>query len=133
METLPDSNQNIVYTNAYGEAMLKVYHDVGSGSNWDTFFKYDSQGRLILKASPSAVTGYDDTFADLLHSVSGNYQYLSDNTGLIKDYDYYIGTTAGENTAGGVAGYKQDTKVQQGELGTAINHETWQYLHDRRG
>ena len=26
---------------------------------WMTFYKYDDQGRLIMKASPSAVTGYD--------------------------------------------------------------------------
>ena len=27
IETLPDNNQNIIYTNAYGEVMLKVYLD----------------------------------------------------------------------------------------------------------
>src|SRR5207302_8355156 len=37
VETLPDGNQNIVYTNAYGEPMLKVYHDTTSGQSWDTF------------------------------------------------------------------------------------------------
>jgi hypothetical protein len=29
-----------------------------------------------LEAEPSAVTGYSDAYADLLHNVSGAYQYL---------------------------------------------------------
>ena len=65
-ETLPDGNQNIVYTNAFGEVMLAVYHDAGSGNNWDQFNKYDGQGRLILSAQPSAVNGYNNTYSDLV-------------------------------------------------------------------
>jgi hypothetical protein len=53
--------------------MLKVYHDATSGSNWEPFYKYDSNGRIILRAEPSALTGYDDTKADLLNSVMGHY------------------------------------------------------------
>jgi RHS repeat-associated protein len=134
VETLPDGNQNVVYTNAYGEPMLRVYHDAASGLNWSTFDKYDGQGRAVLEASPSAVTGYDDTKADLLNSVGGNYQYLSDNAGLVTVTDYYAATTAGETTAGGVAGYEQDVKVQQGELGTPVLQHAWQYfLHAANG
>src|SRR5262249_41089160 len=56
-ETLPDNNQNIVYTNGFGEVMLRVYKDVGSGNLWDWFDEYDTNsGRLILAAMPSAVT-----------------------------------------------------------------------------
>ena len=40
------------------------------------------------------MTGYDDSHADLLNSVSGNYQYLSDSSGLLTTYDYYSSTTA---------------------------------------
>src|SRR5262249_21223532 len=59
-EMLPDGNQNIVYTNAFGEVMLKSFKQ--GTSEWKTFNKYDSAGagRLILSASPSAVTGYDE-------------------------------------------------------------------------
>ena len=63
---MPDGNQNIVYTNAFGEVMLAVYHDAGSGNNWDQFNKYDGQGRLILSAQPSAVNGYNNTYSDLV-------------------------------------------------------------------
>src|SRR5438552_7727157 len=100
--------------------MLSVYLDTASGSKWDTFNKYDSAGRVILTAMPSAVTGYDDTYSDLLHSQSGNYQYMSDNSGLVQITDYGTSTTATSSTPGDVTGYLKDTKVQQGELGTAI-------------
>jgi len=128
VENLPDNNVSTIYTNDYGEVMLRVYHDATSGINWETFYKYDSAERLILEAQPSAVTGYNDTYGDLLNNVSGNYQYLSDTTGLIAITDYYTSTTAGETTAGGVTGYVQDTKVQQGETGTAIQLDSSQYF-----
>ena len=134
VETLPDNNQNIVYTNAYGEVMLSVYHDTTSGLSWDTFYKYDSQGRILWQANPSAVTGYNDTYADLLNYQSGSYQYLSNNSGLITVNDYYSSTTAGETTAGGVQGYQQDVKVQQGQSGTAIlQSQTQYYAHTAGG
>jgi RHS repeat-associated protein len=117
---LPDGNTDIEYTNTYGEVMLQVHQDATTGQNWETFFQYDTgTGRLIMKAMPSAVTGYDDTKADLLNKVKGNYQYLSDTTGLIYLFDYYISGTA--------TGYYQDTKVEQGELGTAVLQETDAY------
>src|SRR5262249_26183339 len=121
-------NQNIVYTNYAGEPMLSVYYDVAaSGLKWDMFQKYDSLGRLILTAMPSAITGYDDTKSDLLNSVNGNYQYMSDNSGLLYIKDYGTSTTATSSTPGDVIGYLKDTKVQQGELGTAILTGSDQY------
>lgn len=127
VETLPDGNQNIVYSNTYGEQMLMVYQDTTTGQQWDTFYKYDSQGRVILQANPSAVTGFNDTYADLLHNQHGTYQYLENNSGLITLYDYYGSGTATETTPGGVIGYQQDTKIEQGQQGTPILQETWQY------
>src|SRR5262249_31415213 len=127
-ETLPDGNTNTVFTNAYAEVMLKVYHDATSGNNWEWSNKYDSAGRIILSAAPSALTGYSVNYAHFLHSQTGNYQYMSDNTGLITLHDYYTTTTAGESTAGGVAGDLQDDKVQQGELGSAITVDSMQYF-----
>ncbi len=127
VEGLPDGNENIVYTNAYGEIMLFAYHDTTSGDKWIDFYQYDSSGRVTLAASPSAVAGYDDSYADLLHQVSGNYVYLSDSAGLITTYDYYTSTTATSTTAGGVAGNWEGEAIQQGETGTSIPQLTLAY------
>jgi hypothetical protein len=62
------------------------------------------------------VTGYDDSYPDLLHDDEGDYEYLNNDSGLLTVYDYYTSTTATESTAGGVAGYQQSVAVQQGEL-----------------
>jgi hypothetical protein len=40
--------------------------------------------------------------------------------------DSYSTTSAGETTAGGVAGYEQENKIQQGQTGTSITQETEQ-------
>jgi RHS repeat-associated protein len=140
IETLPDGNQNIVYCNSLGEVMLKVYNDVSdpansalSGKQWDTFYGYDVQGRLTEEADPSAVTGYDETKADLLNNQNGNYQYLSDTSGLIHLTDYYTSTTATATAAGGVAGYVKDDKLQHGELGTPIVLDSQQYFAHANG
>jgi RHS repeat-associated protein len=123
VETLPDNNQDIVYTNAFGEVMLSVYYDVqASGNKWEWWTKFDSSGHAIESAQPSALTGYDDTKADLLNNVSRNYQYLSDTTGLITDIDY--GTSTG---SGSVLGYYEDTKIQQGETGSTTTLAAQQY------
>ncbi len=125
---LPDGNSDIVYTNEAGEVMLFDYHDAGASSDADTFYEYDANGNVILEGSPSAVTGYNDTYADLLHSTSGNYYYLSDSSGLVTVYDYGSSTTATSTTAGNVDEYLEDTKVQQGETGTAILVSSQQYF-----
>jgi RHS repeat-associated protein len=128
VETLPDGNENIVYSNFAGEQMLGVFEDTATGQQWDTFYQYDNQGRVILQANPSAVTGYNDGYADLLHNQNGHYQYLSDHSGLITLYDYASTTTATESAPGRVAGYQQDSKIEQGQLGTPILQESMQYF-----
>jgi RHS repeat-associated protein len=134
IETLPDNSatfvsRNIVYANTSGETMLKVYESGAPGhtQQWDTYFKYDNAGRIILQAMPSAVTGFDETKPDLLNNVAGHYQYLQDRAGELKITDYYASTTATETTPGGVAGFLQDSKLQQGQLGTAVLQSSKQY------
>ena len=139
IETLPDGNQNVVYCNYSGEVILKVFrnlHDSVSpqleGQQWGTFYKYDSAGRVIWEAKSSAVDlpanlSTLEQYSDLLHAVSGNYQYLNDSTGEIDVTDYYLTTTASATTAGGAYSYKADEKVQQGELGTSILLHSYDY------
>lgn len=131
VETLPDGNQNTVY--AYGEEMLRAYTDITAEQTWLWFTQYDAQGHVLLQAGPSAVTAYNGTFDDLLNSQGGNYQYLSDTAGLLQLTDYYTSTTATATTAGGAAGYMQDTKVRQGELGAAVLQSSTQYFAQTAG
>jgi RHS repeat-associated protein len=126
VETLPDGSTNTVYSNYAGEVMLTAF--TSGSQTWLTYHQYDSQGRLMLTAQPSAVTGYSESYADLLNNVSGNYQYLSDSSGQIQTYVYYTSTTATETTAGGALGYQYQTSLQQGELGTAILQSQTQYF-----
>ncbi len=114
--------------------MLSVFTDISDpgnagldGNQWITFYKYDSQGRLIEEAQPSAVTGYDESSPDLLVNQNGSYEYLSDNSGLIQLTGYYTQTTATATTPGGAAGYFEDSEVEEGQLGTPVLQETEQY------
>ncbi len=115
-ETLPDGTQNIVYSNYAGQTMLFVRK---SGSDeWCTFYEYDSDFRVILQAEPSAVTGYDDAYADLLNynSGTGKYQYLRDNAGLVRIYGYHA-----------PSGFLADSSIQEGQLGTPIKLREYEY------
>ena len=55
------------------------------------------------------------------------YRWVSSTSGLITLNDYYSTTTAGPTTAGGVAGYQEDEKLEQGQQGTPILQSQTQY------
>ncbi|MBX9583069.1 MAG: hypothetical protein K2X87_22410, partial [Gemmataceae bacterium] len=131
VEARPDGTTATVYTNAYAEPMLVAV--AGGGTTWRWFTQYDGKGRVVLSAPPAAVTGQNDTYPDLLQSVSGNYTYLADSAGPVTGYDYYSSTTAGSSTAGGVAGYRQYAKVKKGETGTAVTLSSTQYFQVTAG
>src|SRR5439155_11831493 len=119
IETLPDGNTNTAYANFAGEVMLKVFQS--GSSTWETFYQYDSAGgNLILKANPSALSGYNEGLAGYLidQTVANDSLYLSTTTGLIELTDYGPSTTAGDGVAGDVSGYYKDTKFEQGSSGT---------------
>jgi RHS repeat-associated protein len=128
IETLPDGNQNIVFTNFAGEVMLKSFKDVTANQEWITYYKYDGKGRLLWTADPSAVSGYDATKPDLVNNQGGNYQYLRDSDGLIEVRTYFTSTTATSTTPGGIAGFYQKTELKHGELGTAILQDQVDYF-----
>ncbi|MBA3936049.1 MAG: RHS repeat-associated core domain-containing protein [Planctomycetes bacterium] len=133
-ETEPDGNIHIVYSNYAAETMLFITKEVTTGKQWLQFYQYDGMGRPILKAEPSAITGFDETKPDLLNSVSGNYQYLSDSAGLIHRTVYGTSTTATATTAGNVAGYILQESLSQGETGAAVPlHGMTYYSHADAG
>ena len=86
-ETLPDGSERIVYTNFAAQVMLKVLQS--GSSKWYSFNRYDDNGRVIMAASSSAVTGYDDEYADLLNFDGDTCEYLSDDSGLIQLNEYF--------------------------------------------
>jgi RHS repeat-associated protein len=109
--------------------MLTAFRAIGDTTHvWESYYHYDGQGRLVLTANPSALTGYDESRPDLLNNQSGHYLYLQDNAGLIQILDYYTCTTATETTPGGALGYLQDTKLKRGQLGTPVLQESNQYF-----
>jgi YD repeat-containing protein len=132
VETYPDGNQKIVYTNYASQVMLsaeRIYVDpsnhASSFTDYPQFEKYDSQGRLLFWASPSTFQQssskyWDDTKDDLLNFSTGNSPYLKDGDGLIRVYTYGSSTsgTISETVAGDVAGYFKAQYVQHGETGT---------------
>ncbi|MEI8381047.1 MAG: RHS repeat-associated core domain-containing protein [Planctomycetota bacterium] len=115
-ETLPDGNQNIVYANYAGQTMLKVFQ--AGSDQWIEFWRYDENARSTLHAHPSAISGFDDSYADLLNydSETGSYEYLRDDEGLIETSTYH--TPSGNLTS---------SSVQKGQLGTSIPQEAWDY------
>jgi len=128
IETLPGGNQMIVYTNYLGLPMLKVF--VSGSDKWYEFWTYDAAGRPLLNAKSSAISGYDDTKADLLNKVSGNYQYLNDSTGLIWVKEYYTSTDVPN---GAVNGRLRYLKVKQGETGTETKVKEYKYTSRTAG
>jgi RHS repeat-associated protein len=128
VETLPDGNENIVYTNYVGQVMLKVFHETSTGNKWGNYYQFDAAGRLLLRAEPSAISGYNDSYADLLHLSSGNYDYLRDNAGLISVFEYYASTTATTSVAGGVLGYLERMSIREGELGDDVPQSDTTYI-----
>jgi YD repeat-containing protein len=135
IETANALRPTTIYTNAWGEAMLTV--NGGDGFSWNqpagvqqyaTFQKLDGEGRVILEASPSAVSGYDDTHLDLMDeeatmsngNIVFNYRYLNDTSGQIQLTDY---VADGQNGAG----YVLDRKLRRGETGNDVLQDLYSY------
>ena len=122
-ETLPDGSRNVVYANVHGQTMLLVEKPAGSTQEWLRFYAYDASGREVLRAAPSAVSGYDVTRPDLLDKQGGNYVHLRDAAGLVTTTSYYGNdpfTNATTTTAGGVAGREDSVALRRGEAGAAV-------------
>ena len=101
IETLPDGNQNIVYTNIVEQIILKVFSS--SEGQWYEYNRFDDMGRIILTASSAAVAGYSETNPYLVT--------LRLHDGLITLLDY-----SSANPAQPLV----DKKIQQGSLGDPI-------------
>ncbi len=114
-ETLPDSSLRIRYCNYAGQTMLSV--DKSGADQWCEFWLYNEQARIILHAEPSAISGYDDQYADLLHKVGGDYEFLKDNDGLIETFTYHF-----------ESGWRASQSLQRGEFGSSIKLREFEYV-----
>ncbi|MBI1248152.1 RHS repeat-associated core domain-containing protein [bacterium] len=120
VETLPDENQVIVYTNYIGQVILK---ELKSGSDsWLEYHQFDDDGHKILMAEPSAINSYSEGSADL--NVT-----LKSSEGLIHLTEYYpsAGSSSSSSGMSGPGGYKKAEKLQQGSSGTPILQKSWEY------
>jgi RHS repeat-associated protein len=113
-ETQPDDSQNIIYANFAGQTMLSVHK--ADSDIWCDFYLYNGDGKQVLHAHPSAISGYNDTFADLLHKVNGNYEFLKDYQGLVEAYDIH-----------GPTGRIASKRIRQGEFGACIRLYDMEY------
>ncbi|MES2790054.1 MAG: RHS repeat-associated core domain-containing protein [Planctomycetota bacterium] len=114
IETQPDSSQLVVYSNFAGQTMLKVHRN--GDDQWCDFWKYDDEAHLMWHAKPSAVLGFDEQYADLLHAIDGQYQYLHDSAGLIESFTYHAPT-----------GFVASSSIQQGQQGDSIKLREYEY------
>ncbi|HEV2292459.1 MAG TPA: RHS repeat-associated core domain-containing protein [Tepidisphaeraceae bacterium] len=131
-----DNDRSIVYTNEVGLPMLSVLVDANGTSStsddkvYSTYFRYDEDGRLLLRAHPSAVAQYVpptsptaadgsgfESNLDLVGFNGTSYANLNDSTGLIEVTGYYNATTATASVAGGVDGYIWYRGIRRGEQG----------------
>jgi RHS repeat-associated protein len=134
-ETRPDGTQRIVYLNARTQPMLEVIRTQENGitTQIGTYTRYDANGLPIWRVSPSALalpTNLADIeqYPDLLNEIAGNFQYISDSTGLIEVTTYGTSTTATAATPGDVARLVSSTGVKKGDLGTTITQEAYAYF-----
>ncbi|MCE2727741.1 MAG: hypothetical protein LW698_13330, partial [Planctomycetaceae bacterium] len=67
-------------------------------------------------------------YPDLLNEVAGNFQYISDTSGLIEVTTYATATTATATLAGSVDRFVSSTAVMRGDLGTPVTQEAFTYF-----
>ena len=113
VETLPaigtdgTHDRNVVYTNAGGQVMLKVF--ISAGQPWCTYYRYDAQGTCVLEAQPSAVFSYDESEPGLVT--------LSPDSGLVQLYEYKD-----------KEGYGTKVSLAQGSAGASVRTRTMAYV-----
>ncbi|WP_186774669.1 RHS repeat protein [Allorhodopirellula solitaria] len=118
VETRPDGSQNIVFTNYIGQVLVKEFRS-GAGENadrWIQSMRYNNDGRLVQRAQPSAVVGYDESQNDLAVT-------LHSDDGVIHRTEYY----SASNGSGAAKGYVKAEKIKRGSGGDAILLRSMKY------
>ena len=136
-ETRPDGTERIVYSNARTQPMLEVIRTTEGGvtKQQGTYTRYNARGQAIWQVSPEAINlpanlAEIEQYPDLLNEVAGNFQYISDSSGLIEVTNYATATTATATTAGSVDRFVSSTAVMRGDRGTAVTSEPHKDRHN---
>jgi RHS repeat-associated protein len=124
--TWDDNDQRIVYANEMGLAMLEILVDRnGTTSTSDdqsylTYYRYSDSGQLTHVVHPSALSGYSESYADLVNWSTSS-AYISQSSGLVDIYEYATSTTSSlgdgdslSDVHGDVTGHLKAVKVSQG-------------------
>ncbi len=138
VETMPDGEVHTVYTDGEGMTILDVVQSGTSGGSetWLNFYRYDSNGNLILHVNPSGFgdgDSYSESFPDLVGFGATSGSYLSASTGLFEWTDYGTASTATTTGTGSAMGYVQDTAVSEGEDGTKYYQTYNDYIESPTG
>jgi len=134
-ETRPDGTERIVYSNARTQPMLEVIRTTEGGvtKQQGTYTRYNARGQAIWQVSPESINlpanlAEIEQYPDLLNEVAGNFQYISDSSGLIEVTNYATATTATATTAGSVDRFVSSTAVMRGDRGMAVTQEAFTYF-----
>jgi RHS repeat-associated protein len=137
-ETRPDGTGRIVYSNARTQPMLEVIRTTENGitKQQGSYTRYDLRGQAIWQVSPEAITlpanlADIEQYADLLNEVSGNFQYITDSSGLIEVTSYGTTTTATSSAPGSVNRFVSSTAVMRGDRGTSVLQEAFTYFRQQ--
>ena len=124
IETRSDGSKWTVYTNGLGRTILSKRYQPANATTgelektWFTYTRYNSAGRVLFEASPSAVQSVSEPDPG-----QGNFVLdvtLKSNEGLITVNNYYPSTNIG---LGKIASYLENTGVKEGANGTVtITH-----------
>lgn len=118
-ETLPDSSENIVYTNTYTQPLFKIYQS--GSSKWYTWYNYDDSGNLLQRASSSAISGYSES--------NPSVATLNESSGLIDVWEYY----GADDPDGNPEGYLENVMAQEGSGGTPVALKNYAYTSQTCG
>ena len=110
IETRPDGSKMKVYTNKAGVTILTILEDPNTGDKWYEYFVYDSENRLLDRASSAAVQAVVEPAAP-----NGTLTVtLKAGDGLINVKSYY---PADDFPNGRVKGYLESEGVKKGSAG----------------
>jgi YD repeat-containing protein len=110
-----------VYSNNVGTPILRVYTDpnLSTPNQWYGFWRYDNNGEVIYAAESSAISGYSESFDDLVDWAGGT--YVRPSSGLIHQTTRYD------------TGYVYQQSVSQGQSGTPVLRQQFTWTSNTSG